>query len=345
MKIKYFDRAIEVLFLAAMFFIPIIFDRRIGIVFSGTKSAFLRLIIIIIALIWTAKLLLGGKHIFRRTPLDWPVVAYLFVIGAATINSVHPVISFWGFYGRYEGCTTWLCLGALFFVTTNYFPGIANIKRIAAIIQPVAVIMAVYGVIQRYLLDPYAWGGVVTSERIIATIGQPNFLAAYVIMAFYLALYFVLEPAPEAARPAAEKHHEKTSKAKPKAAPGMDRYLDLLPLLYFILVPVLFVVTIFTQSGINIFLWYLLFLAMTVFACLFAYTYDRLPKPVLELLMMFCLVMSYLCLFYTQSRGGFIGFAVGAAIFLFVVPKDLLFSNWKKLVALGAVMLIIAYLA
>ncbi len=33
MKIKYFDKAIEWLFLALVFLSPVIFDRRIGIVF------------------------------------------------------------------------------------------------------------------------------------------------------------------------------------------------------------------------------------------------------------------------------------------------------------------------
>ena len=48
--------------------------------------------------------------------------------------------------------------------------------------------MSVYGVIQRHELDPYMWGGVVTWQRVIGTIGQPNFLAAYILMAFFLGL-------------------------------------------------------------------------------------------------------------------------------------------------------------
>jgi len=37
-----FDLIIEILFLVMVFLVPTIFDRRIGIVFSGTKVAWLR---------------------------------------------------------------------------------------------------------------------------------------------------------------------------------------------------------------------------------------------------------------------------------------------------------------
>ncbi len=339
MKLKHFDRAIEILFVAMLFFIPIIFDRRIGIVFSGTKSAFLRVFIILIALLFVLKQLLGGKHIFKRSLLDWPVLAYLFIIVAATINSVNPIISFWGFYGRYEGLTTWLCLGIMFFIVTNFFSGTKKTKLISAAVMPVATVMAIYGIIQRYERDPYAWGGVVTKDRVIATIGQPNFLAAYVIMAFFLSLFFLLEnnKREENSKPLPA---DKQTKKAGKSIISANWFLDLLPLLYFILVPLIFAATIFSQNGIDIVVWYLCFFLMTACSCLFAFTYERLPKVVLDALIVCSLGLSYLVLYYTQSRGAYIGFAVAGVLFIMLVPKKLLFANWKKL---GIIALIIGF--
>ncbi|MGB9613585.1 MAG: hypothetical protein ACPL4K_05390, partial [Candidatus Margulisiibacteriota bacterium] len=104
-----------------------------------------------------------------------------------------PYTSFVGFYGRFEGLSTWFLFGLLFFIATNYLHTPEQLKRIIVCVVSAGVLMSIYGVIQRHELDPYLWGGVVTWQRVIGTIGQPNFLAAYVIMAFFLGLVLLLE--------------------------------------------------------------------------------------------------------------------------------------------------------
>jgi tetratricopeptide (TPR) repeat protein len=341
MKIKYFDRAIEILFLALMFLIPVIFDRRIGIVFSGTKSVFLRTIVIILVAIWFLKLALGGKHIFRRTIGDWPILAYLLAVCAATITSVNFIISFWGFYGRYEGLATWICFGIMFFITTNYFRGFIKLKRLLAIIIPTATTMAVYGIIQRQELDPYAWGGVVTWQRVIATIGQPNFLAAYMIMAFFMTLYFLLE-SEHKVNLAAEIKERMKSIPKKIIGGGNAWHLNYLPIVYFISVPAIFVFTIYSLNGLNVPVWYLSFILMIITAVLFALNYEKIPKIIFDVLILISLAVNYICLFYTQSRGGFLGFLVGGVLFIMLLPKELIINNWKKLAILFALITIIS---
>ena len=175
-----FDLIVEIIFLSAIFLTPIIFDRRLGIVFSGTKIAWLRAFIVVILSVWASKLIITRQHRFLRTVLDWPVLAFLLTTTIATLTSVHFFTSFAGFYGRFEGLTTWYVLGLLFFILTNFIRSTEQVKRVIAVVVPSAVIMSIYGVIQRHELDPYMWGGVVTWQRVIGTIGQPNFLAAYI---------------------------------------------------------------------------------------------------------------------------------------------------------------------
>ena len=188
-----FDLIIEILFLAMIFITPVIFDRRLGIVFSGTKIAWLRGLMVMTLSIWAIKLVVTGKHRFVRTPLDWPVISYLFSATIATIASVHFYTSFTGFYGRFEGLSTWYVFGLLFLVTINYMRSFEQLNRIIVTVVSAATLMSIYGVIQRQELDPYMWGGVVTWLRVIGTIGQPNFQAAYILMAFFLALILFLE--------------------------------------------------------------------------------------------------------------------------------------------------------
>ncbi|KAF0135307.1 MAG: hypothetical protein FD145_133 [Candidatus Saganbacteria bacterium] len=336
MKLKYFDKAIEILFLGLFFLLPIIFDRRIGIVFSGTKSAFLRGALIVILVIWLYKLLLGGKYNFKRTILDWPILSFLLIVSAATLASVNSLISFWGFYGRYEGLITWFCYGLLFFIVSNYFAGLNKVKLLIASIVPTSAIMSIYGIIQRQNLDPYAWGGVVTWQRVISTIGQPNFLAAYILMAFFLMMFLFLEiPGKQ------EKIDDKSKKNKKPVISSIKWEKQLLPVLWLTLAPIIFIASIYSQNGMNVFLWYFGFLAMAAFAVLFAYQCSNIPKMIFDIVLLASLGLNYICFFYTQSRGAYLGFIVGLALFFLLVPKNVIFLQWKKLSALFILILLI----
>lgn len=341
MKIKYFDKAIELLFFVLMFLIPVIFDRRIGIVFSGTKSVTIRLLLILILTIWAVKLLVGGKHNFRRTLLDWPVLTYLLVASAATITSVHVLLSFFGFYGRYEGLITWYCYGLMFFIATNYLLGFKKLKQFIALIMTVSTTMAIYGIIQRQGIDPYVWGGVVTWQRVIATIGQPNFLAGYVDMAFFITMFFILTSSGKEKDKAQvvikeiKTDKNKKNKLLQQKKLGFDQEFYskankiFLSILSFILVPLVFILMIYSQTGENVFLWYFFFIVMTSLGVYFAYTYECIPDVLLNIIAIASLVLNYICLFYTQSRGGYIGFAVGLILLLVLIPRKRLFENWK----------------
>lgn len=363
MKIKYFDYAIEWLFLALIFLTAVIFDRRIGIVFSLTKITTMRIFVIVILTIWAIKLILGGRRTYNKTPLDWPIFSYLLAVTAATITSVQVLISFMGFYGRFEGLTTWYVFGLFFFITAQYFRGLEKLKILIAVIAPTATVMAVYSMLQRHFLDPYAWGGVHTWQRVIATIGQPNFHAAYMCMAFFLMLYLFLMPGEEGrlgdiregkALPAGRQEAEWSKREKRKReGQGQkvgkekvkieDWALKFLPLGYYLTPVIIFLITIYSLTGEQVLLWYLSFAAMAAFTLLFAYYYKNLPRIVLTLILGVSLVLSYISIFYTQSRGGYLGFAVGAVLFVIMVPRHFLFRNLKKVSALALVILLVTY--
>ena len=343
-----FDLIIEVLLLVILFLIPIIFDRRLGIVFSGTKVAWLRAFIVVTLGVWAVKLIVNKEHRFIPTPnpsvrsrdlvwgfirtaLDWPVASFLLSTTVAALTSVHVYTSFVGFYGRFEGLSTWYLFGLLFFITTNYIHSLEQLKRIMAMVVSAATLMSVYGVIQRHELDPYMWGGVVTWQRVIGTIGQPNFLAAYILMAFFLTLILFLE-----------ERKVPTIGMSGQAPAQIDWFQQLPPLVYFLFSQVAFIVMIYTLEAQDVFLWYTGFALMAAAALLFAYTYEKLHPLILDLLLGFCLLLIYICLLYTQSRGGYMGFFTGGVLFTLVAGKHWLFKSWKKLTILGFFIILIS---
>ena len=317
-----FDVLIEIILLVVVFLVPIIFDRRLGIVFSGTKIAWLRAFVIMALGFWAGKIIITKQHHFMRTALDWPVLTFLLTTTIATLTSVHVYTSFTGFYGRFEGLSTWYIYGLLFFITTNYIHSFEQLKRIIMGVAQAGTLMAVYSIIQRHELDPYAWGGVVTWQRVIGTIGQPNFIAAYVIMAFFLTLILFME------------------ERKPQSE--CDWNLQLAPLGYFFFSQIAFVFMIYSLDARDIFPWYLGFALVTAGAVLFAYCYEKLHPLILDLLLGTCLVLIYVCLLYTQSRGGYLGFFTGAVIFVLVAGRRWVFNKWRELGVLGLVIVAIS---
>lgn len=317
-----FDFVIEVLLLLMVFLTPVLFDRRLGIVFSGTKIAWLRAFILITMSLWAIKQIITKEHRYVRTPLDWPVVSFLFATTIAALCSVHVYTSIMGFYGRFEGLSTWYIYGLLFFVTTNFIHSSKQLKRIIMATIPAATLMSIYSIIQRQGSDPYMWGGVITKDRVIGTIGQPNFNAAYVVMTFFLALVIFME----------RKNEQKS----------IDWYQQLVAIGFLVLSQVLFLLMIYSLDAQNVFLWYAGFGSITVFAILFAFKYEILHPIILEFLVGGSLVLMYISLLYTQSRGGYMGFFTGLVLFVLVAGRDWFFRNWKKVSILGLAILAIS---
>jgi len=323
MNKKTINFLMELLVLIVVFLVPTIFDRRLGIVFSGAKVSFMRLFAIVILALWLIKIIIAKKHKFIRTPLDWPIVSFLLCVLVASITSVHVFTSLAGFYGRYEGFSSWIVFGVFFFAVTNFIFTIQQIKRIIVTVLSAATLMAGYSLLQRHSLDPYMWGGVVTWQRVIGTIGQPNFLAAYMLMAFFLILGLLLTT--------------KESKAGPINWPE-----QLAPLGYFFAAQLTFIIMIYSLDVQNVFAWYFGFTAITVSALLFSFAYEKLHPLILNLILGFGLLLIYISILYTQSRGGYMGLFCGLVLFVLVAGRDWVFASWKKMSILAFLIILIS---
>jgi len=318
-----FNFAMGILILVIVFIMPTIFDRRLGIVFSGTKTTWMRIIGSLMLGLWATKLIVLREHRFVRTKLDWPVLSFLLGTTIATLTSISVYTSVAGFYGRYEGLTSWYLFGLFFFVITNYIKSFDQLKQIVVTVMSAATLMAVYSIIQRYALDPYMWGGVPTKERVIGTIGQPNFLAAYMLMAFFMLLSLLLFD---------RKHEIKQ----------IDWLEQLLITSYFIFVQLASLFMIYSLDANNFVRWYLVVILMTAASILFSFNYKKLHPLIFNILIGFSLVVIYVCILYTQSRGGYMGFFCGTVLFALAAGRQAILNHWKKIAVLGLLIVAIS---
>lgn len=110
-----------------------------------------------------------------------PVVAFVLVYLLATLLSLNPWISWWGSYQRMQGTYTTLSYVIFFLAILSFYRRDGQIYRLVDAIIITSVPICLYGILQRFELDPVPWGGDV-SIRIAANMGNSIFLGAYLVM-------------------------------------------------------------------------------------------------------------------------------------------------------------------
>lgn len=103
-------------FLLPVFFLPFSFEG-----YEFNKQYLLFFLVSLAFLAWIAKMVICDKEIkFRRTPLDIPVLVFMFFVILSAVFSVDKTSSLFGFYGRFsDNLIGILSLGVLYFLITN----------------------------------------------------------------------------------------------------------------------------------------------------------------------------------------------------------------------------------
>lgn len=163
-----------------------------------------------IAFLWGAKMILEGRILIRRTPLDIPIALFLLSQIISTIFSLDPHVSFWGYYSRFNGgllsIATYIFLYYAF--ATNLIGGAgisANPGRkisykllIVGLVSGLAVTL--WGLPSHFGYDPtcFVFRGTLDVScwteafqprvRIFSTLGQPNWLGTFLAILIPIAI-------------------------------------------------------------------------------------------------------------------------------------------------------------
>ena len=203
---RFCEAIIEAGWLAALIYVPLFFDVHSSRVFEPDKISVLRSIALVMAIAWLIKVLNDGigrgrsddgeqVSLWRRitsTPLVLPTLLLILAYLISTVFSLNPRISFFGSYQRLQGTYSMLSYIVIFFLVLGHLRRPEQWRRMAYTIVIVSVPIAIYGLLQRAGLDPLPWGGDV-QRRIAGNMGNAIFVAAYLIMAFFLTLERLLE--------------------------------------------------------------------------------------------------------------------------------------------------------
>jgi tetratricopeptide (TPR) repeat protein len=179
---SYIDKTIELSLLAMIILVPALFYTRTNDVFEINKMFVFRLFTIMGVFLWIISAVRDKKITLMRTDLDFPVIGLLVTSILSTVISKNQNTSFYGVYEDYEGIFTVLNYFFFYYLAVNYL-GLKNFvpKTIVMILLTTALISG-YGIAQNFGWDFVRWNPETYSpERFFSTLGNPNFLAAYLV--------------------------------------------------------------------------------------------------------------------------------------------------------------------
>jgi len=184
------NRVLRFSFLALFFFTPLILWPRTSEVFEFNKMLFVYFSTIVITTLWIFKSILQKKFALRRTFLDIPLLLFFLSQLISTILSINPYTSIWGYYSRFHGgLASTISYLLLFYAFVSNF----DLKKEGLIdffhaLLGSASLISIYGILEHFGIDKHLWVQDV-QNRIFSTLGQPNWLSAYLVALLPLPLF------------------------------------------------------------------------------------------------------------------------------------------------------------
>ncbi len=171
---------------------PLFFTFKNEELFEFNKMILVYFLTLSIIAIWLAKIIITKTILWKKTIFDWPIKIFLLSQILSTIFSLHPRTSLFGYYTRFNGgLFSILTYILLFYALVNNFtkkdlPKIILTNFFSAFCVSIYAILEHFGYSISCLLssgqfDTNCWVQDVKT-RVFASFGQPNWLAAYLII-------------------------------------------------------------------------------------------------------------------------------------------------------------------
>lgn len=179
--------------------------------FEFNKMIYIYLITSSILCIWIARMVSQGRILFKRTPFDIPIALFFLSQLISTLFSIDMHTSIFGYYGRFNGgllsLTSYLIL---YYSFIELFDSkkeelcqcIQNILKISIVSSTLVILWGLPGRIG-YDLSCLVFSGKLNNAcwtaqfdpaaRMFSTLGQPNWLGAYLAITFFVILNYFFE--------------------------------------------------------------------------------------------------------------------------------------------------------
>ena len=171
-----------------MLFVPLYVANPLFFPFITGKNFAFRIIIELVFTAWLMLLLFDREYRPKRSWIFVSLSALVIIASLASIFGANPYRSFWSNYERMDGLVTLLHLVAYFLVLISVFKTESLWKWFWNTNFVVATLVALYGVAQIAGMVAINQSGV----RLDATFGNATYLAAYMLLNLFMAMFFIV---------------------------------------------------------------------------------------------------------------------------------------------------------
>ncbi len=213
--LKICDKLIEYSFYALFLLVPLVFTSATSELFELNKMWLTFGLTLIIVSSWIIKMIIKKEVFIQKTPLDIPLCLFLLSQIISTVFSIDRHVSLWGYYSRFNGGLLSIASYILLYYAflSNFKTGkdqdstssdaVSMTKRLLLISLLSGLIVALWGLpshfgydltclLFRGSLDVSCWTEAFKPVvRIFSTLGQPDWLAAYLVILIPIAVSFL----------------------------------------------------------------------------------------------------------------------------------------------------------
>ncbi|MFA5794549.1 MAG: O-antigen ligase family protein [Candidatus Brocadiia bacterium] len=184
---RFFGQIIEAVWLMALVIIPLFFNPYSSRIFEADKTYILISVFFLLSAFMVVSRIAHEPRPIPNKGFVWLAIGFGIVYWISSALALAPETSFGGFYLREEGWLTLVSYIFIFLVIVYHLKSSDQIKRLVTTAILTGLVVALYGLFQRFGIDTVPWASNVAS-RVTTTFGNPIFAGAYLIMVIPLAL-------------------------------------------------------------------------------------------------------------------------------------------------------------
>ncbi|MBI5122886.1 O-antigen ligase family protein [Candidatus Roizmanbacteria bacterium] len=199
------DQIIQFFYSLLFFVTPIFMSKDTSELFEFNKMLFIYVATVLIAFFWLLKMVVHKKIILKKTPLDIPIIFFFLSQLISTIFSLDRHTSIFGYYGRFNGgliSTLSYIILYFAFVSNNL-----NVEKTLKAILASSLLVILWAIPGKFGHDltclvftgqfnNSCWDNTTLAFRpelrAFSTLGQPNWLGAYLSVTFFIGVYFLI---------------------------------------------------------------------------------------------------------------------------------------------------------
>jgi len=203
-SITIINKIVLYLFYSLFFVIPLLMASVTSELFEFNKMLFIYFAAALISFLWILKMILLKKIIIKKTYFDIPIIIFLLSEILSTIFSIDRHTSLFGYYGRFNGGLISIIVYLILFyafVSNIKTESVMTVLKTSLIASLLVILWGLPGKLG-YDLSCFLFLGQLNNncwtdqfrplERMFSTLGQPNWLGAYLAINFFIAFYFFI---------------------------------------------------------------------------------------------------------------------------------------------------------